>query len=82
VLVPRYFSLERLLSIYAQIVSIVEGRKPVGYGTVSIYTTVSASCTKPALRAVQCNGLQIRNSDCPGRYKQCCALRYVSLSRT
>lgn len=43
-LIPRYFSLERLLSIYAQIVGIVEGRKPVGYGTVSIYATVSSPC--------------------------------------
>jgi hypothetical protein len=80
VLVPRYFSLERLLSIYAQIVSIVEGHKPVGYGTVSIYATVSASYSKPALRAVQFNGVKIINSDCPSRYKQCCAALRFSIA--
>lgn len=39
---PRYFSLERLLSIYSQLVGHVEGRRALGYGTVSIYATVGA----------------------------------------
>jgi hypothetical protein len=61
--IARYFSLERMLSIYSQMVSIVEGRRAHGHGTVSIYATVSNF-----LHAV----LYVTpyRMQCPGSYEQ------------
>lgn len=50
--IARYFSLERMLSIYSQMVSIVEGRRAHGHGTVSIYATVSSDVSPAAALAV------------------------------
>jgi hypothetical protein len=36
----RYFSLERLVNIYIQVVGIVTNRPAVGYGDASLYCTV------------------------------------------
>lgn len=38
--VNRYFSLERLLSIYAQIAGIVNHKESIGFGSIQIYATV------------------------------------------
>lgn len=42
----QYFSLERLISIYVQIVSIITHESPKGYGDVSMYSTVRFSYTR------------------------------------
>lgn len=36
----QYFSLERLFSIYAQIVSIIEGKSAHNHGNTGLYTAV------------------------------------------